>query len=214
MGLKISYYIEQILMTRRMNDVTKFFILQPLKVGTPSRSTKKMPLVFSPTAFKRQFGLIVSINWLSSKAATTKVPHHPQLLFQGHSCSLHPPVHPGFCRVVGGPVCPRRHAYPLAVPLNPQGGETSVSDSLLHRTSEAVGWNQPLNKGFCSHTGADGLVHVPCSMTIPRMNSSVVGVVRVSPGPTPRANLETARKAAAQQVLPRFHCNHSLSLMP
>lgn len=177
-------------------------------------------VLFFP-AFKKQFGLTVSIKWQSLPKPSSDEPFPPQLLLKGlfnppqpfpllPHLNRPPPTPPGFCRAVGGPAKPQPPVCSSATSSALHMHEMSASSSatpmmLLHKMSEAAGLGQPLYEMFCSHGGTDGFIYFTYKVCIPGINSSLEGVVRVLPGPTPAATLEEARRTTAEQILLRIY---------
>lgn len=179
-------------------------------------------VLFFP-AFKKQFGLTVSIKWQSSPKPSSDETLPPQMLLKGLSNPPQPftlPPHlnrppstpPGFCRAVGGPASPQPPIRSSATSSALQTHEMSALSLatpvvLLHKMSEAAGLGQPLYEMFCIHGGTDGFIYFTYKVCIPGINSSLEGVVRVLPGPSPAATLEEARRTAAEQILLRIYHN-------
>lgn len=222
---KIEFWAEMKMVWQEQSNQRMRELLRNVKISDMEDTLYNCtwcPLFFP--AFKKQFGLTVSIKWhsLPKPSSDEMLPPQPLLkdLFtpppQPFTLSRHrnrpPSTPPGFCRAVGGPASPEAPICSSATSSALQKHEMSAlssatSTALLHKMSEAAGLGQPLYEMLCSHGGTDGFIYFTYKVCIPGVNSSLEGVVRVLPGPSPTATLEEAQRTAAEQILLRMYHN-------
>ncbi|XP_067103867.1 dead end protein 1 [Osmerus mordax] len=173
-------------------------------------------------AFKKRFGLSISVKWLTSTKSKPKtpprVPKTPPSPFKLPHRTLNnsphlpllpprltrPPLPPGFSRAVGSPA----HLAPPPPPLSPfPGQEQGRVDAvrLLQQLCEAHGRRPPLYELLYQDTAPDGFLRFSYRVCVPGLAVPFSGTVQTLPGPSTTAVQEEARRAAAEQVIRALH---------
>ncbi|XP_061547764.1 dead end protein 1-like isoform X1 [Phycodurus eques] len=137
-------------------------------------------------AFQKQYGLSISVRWLSQMKACSnevqlprRLQHHPSI-----------PVHLG--RAVGVPIAPKS---------NSRLWSTASPMTTLDKICAEIGIGLPQFDLFYSYACPDGLLCFTYTVCIPRAGAVLQGLVMILPGATAATTLERAHEAAAQQVL-------------
>ncbi|XP_010900699.3 dead end protein 1 [Esox lucius] len=167
-------------------------------------------------AFKKRFGLSVTVKWLSSakllhgepprppKAPSSPLKPHRRAYLDAVQPSPEPPLAPQppppFSRAVGGassvagPAAPVSPGAPFRLP--------PVDEvTLLQGVCEVYGRGEPLYHLQYLCTGADGFLYFSYQVYVPGLATPFTGTVQTLPGPNPVAVEREAQKATAQQVL-------------
>lgn len=160
-------------------------------------------------AFKKQYSLGVSINWLPSEKSCPNQLLLPKDVFPKSSLWL--PLQtpslsnsPGFCRAVGGPTAPQQ---PYICPTTSSLVSATSPMMLLNNMCQRAGFGKPHYEISCCHAGRDGYLHFSYEVFILGINRSFDGVVMILPGASATSTMQEARGAVAQQVLCRLFQN-------
>ncbi|XP_047441598.1 dead end protein 1 isoform X2 [Mugil cephalus] len=171
-------------------------------------------------AFRKQYGLTISVKWHSSELVIPDKPWPTRTFPMGLPSPPKPPRHalkllpsvlpphlavapsnsPGFCRAVGGPIATKSHPPSSSSHRAPPGIEVSPL-TLLRRACEVTGVGQPSFELHYSHIGPDGFLYYTYKVNIPGITSPFTGQVMILPGPSLDTIVEEAEKATAQEVL-------------
>lgn len=175
--------------------------------------------ILSP-AFKRLYGLNISVNWHSEmvnpdkswstqkppkgQPSPPKPPRHALKILMPSVLPPHPAVlpsiSPGFCRAVGGPIATKPRP-PSCSSLQGQPGTVGSPLTLLRKVCEVAGVGHPIFELYYSHIGPDGFLYYTYKVHIPGIAAPFSGQVMVLPGPNLNTVVEEAEKATAQEVL-------------
>ncbi|XP_023845712.1 dead end protein 1 isoform X1 [Salvelinus sp. IW2-2015] len=164
-------------------------------------------------AFKKRFGLAITLKWQSSSRPKHEEPPRPSKTPPSSPPkpprrsldSPRPPLRlaqrqlPAFSRAVRAP-SPMVHAAPES-----SRGATMVppvdAAALLQGVCEVYGQGKPLYDLQYHNMGPDGFLCFSYRVYVPGLATPFTGMVQTLPGPTPGATQEEARRATAQQVL-------------
>ncbi|XP_054648187.1 dead end protein 1 [Dunckerocampus dactyliophorus] len=178
-----------------------------------SHHTASMAKRMLVEAFQKQYGLNISIKWMSLIKPRTDDMHPLQKRASPVASSLKLP-----CNIVNPPhilAAPPRLQYPLSsVPPDfckavggPTASKTDVSvlsvsaAMVLQKMCVATGVGLPQIDFYWSHAGPNGFISLTYKVHIPGLATIFRGRVMVLPGPTAATTLERAQEAAAQQIL-------------
>lgn len=194
---------------------TQSFLLVTLTFEMLPSDLQCFPSAFPPlsAAFKKRFGLAITLKWQSSSRPKHEEPPRPSKTPPSSPpkpprCSLldspRPPLHlaqrqlPAFSRAVRAP-SPMVHA----APESPRGA-TMVppvdAAALLQGVCEVYGQGKPLYDLQYRHMGPDGFLCFSYQVNVSGLATPFTGMVQTLPGPNPGA-IQEARRATAQQVL-------------
>uniref|UniRef100_A0A667X3U8 DND microRNA-mediated repression inhibitor 1 n=1 Tax=Myripristis murdjan TaxID=586833 RepID=A0A667X3U8_9TELE len=183
-------------------------------------------------AFKKNFALTVSIKWQSSvkpskeeQASSQKRPksilpcptqpprrpsNTPQPRVLPPRLVRPPPIPPGFCKAVGGPITTQPPHAPC-LSSSAHGPQVAMEPmALLLGLCEVFGGGQPLCELHYSHAGPEGYLYFRYRVRVPKLATPFTGLVTVLPGPCMMAMMEEARRAMAQQVVSLLPCSQAL----
>nr|WHP53097.1 dead end [Trichopodus pectoralis] len=193
-----------------------------------SHHTASMAKKMLVEAFKKQFGLTVSVKWQSplkmspEKLGTPQKPLKslllPLFLNPSHNGAKsqqpsvqHPhtdsptPIPAGFCKAVARPTANKHPPCLSAFSSQHHVLSTESPVSLLGKLCVATGVGQPLYEIYYSHTLHDGFMYFNYKVSIPGVPTSFKGLVPVLLGPSTSTMLEVVKHTAAQQVLQRVY---------